>query len=83
MLTNYLPKQEAEVKKKKRNQDFKTMTFSEKETEGEITGKEMVQRREICLANWFHANEAEPVRRKHTSMKWLSVPEASLAVADS
>lgn len=41
----------------------------------------MVQRREICFANWLHANEAELVRWKHRSMRWLSVPEASLAVA--
>lgn len=50
---------------------------------GEITGKEMVLRREICLANWFYANEAEPVKWKRRSMRWLSTPEASLAVANS
>lgn len=50
---------------------------------GEITGKEMVLRREICLANWFYANEAEPVKWKRRSMRWLSMPEASVAVANS
>lgn len=50
---------------------------------GEITGKERVLRREICLANWFYANEAEPVKWKRRSMRWLSMPEASLAVANS
>lgn len=56
---------------------------NKREREGEIAGKEMVPRREICLAKWLHANEAEPVRWKRRSMRWLSVPEASGAVADS